>query len=175
MNLSTVTSFGGPILEQPAHEVKDFHALEVRTAINTMKEALKGLGSFAGLAAPQVNIPLRIFMYQITEERAKIEKEKEAVPFTIVINPLLHPLTDKVVSGWEGCFSLWGLKGNVPRYESVLLTAFDDIGQAIRRIAHNFHARVLQHEYDHLEGILFLKRLPKLYLTENQQEIKACC
>lgn len=160
-----IARMGHPILLERAKKVEDPCAREIKSLVDDMITTLDSIGSFAGLAAPQVHVGLRVVLYQVpkTTNIARYELTPEfdpqGVPLTCLINPEITPLSDEMNLGWEGCFSVPGLMGEVPRYQSVLLKAQSLSGDIIQREAHGFHARVLQHECDHLDGILFPMRM----------------
>jgi peptide deformylase len=114
----------------------------------------------AGLAAPQIGVGLRVVIFGF-EENPRYPEE-DAVPFTVLINPRLTPLTDAQDEGWEGCLSVPGMRGLVPRYRDLRYAGFDASGNAIDRSVKDFHARVVQHEVDHLDGILYPRRIRDL-------------
>ena len=113
-----------------------------------------------GLAAPQVHVPLRVILFQVATERG-VDSELE-VPLTALINPMIENLTSKQEYDWESCLSVPGLTGLVPRCHRIRYSGITPKGDKIDRVAEGFHARVVQHEYDHLEGITFNKRVSKL-------------
>ena len=176
-----VARLGHPILEQKAQNVVDPRSPEIQTIINDMKATLEHEGGI-GLAAPQVHIPLRIFIYFIPKETNNPkydltqEYDPEGVPLRVLINPLIEPISDEVILGWEGCLSVPGLLGEVERYKSVKVISQSTTGETLTIEAHGFHARALQHEYDHLEGLLFPKKIKNLsrfgYTEEVVQYLK---
>jgi len=116
-------------------------------------EALSG----AGLAAPQIGVQLRVVIFGIA--RNPRYPDAEAVPYTVLINPVLEPLAQAVEEGWEGCLSVPGMRGLVPRLAQLRYRGYDPYGQPIDRSVSGFHARVVQHECDHLDGILYPMRI----------------
>lgn len=128
-----------------------------------------------GLAAPQVAEGLRCFAYFVPQERQDpdgiIEEEETfLVPPTVLVNPQFKPLSSHKAEGWEGCLSIPGLRGLVPRYTHIEVEAVDVEGKPIRFEAEDFHARVIQHEYDHLDGILFLDRMKHMKSLAFEEE-----
>jgi peptide deformylase len=113
--------------------------------------------SGAGLAAPQIGVGLRVVVFGVTGNPRYPQAEE--VPYTVLINPVIEPLSDEMEEAWEGCLSVPGLRGVVPRYRRLRYRGFDASGVAIDRIAEGFHARVVQHECDHLDGILYPMRV----------------
>jgi peptide deformylase len=160
MALLKVARMGHPVLARPAAAVADPAAPEIRRLIADMAETMLDLNA-AGIAAPQVHVPLRIAMFRVTAARAERE-EADELPLTVLINPVLTPLGDEMTEDWEGCLSVPGLRGLVPRYTRLRYRALDLEGGAIDRTVEGFHARVVQHECDHLEGKLYPQRMTDL-------------
>lgn len=127
--------------------------------IQDMQDTMKEKGG-AGIAAPQIGCNKRIIMFGF-EKNTRYPDEKP-IPFTILINPTIKFLTDELVDGWEGCLSVPGLRGLVSRYNKIEYSGYDVEGKLISRVVEGFHARIVQHEYDHLDGILFPQRLKDL-------------
>lgn len=138
----------------PAFDTAELHAL-VTDLIDTM-QAAQG----AGLAAPQIGVRLRVVIFGF--ERNPRYPDAEAVPFTVLCNPVLTPMGTDMEDGWEGCLSVPGLRGLVPRYRRLRYTGFDAHGAPIDRTVDGFHARVVQHECDHLDGVLYPTRIRDL-------------
>jgi peptide deformylase len=115
----------------------------------------------AGLAAPQIGVPLRVVIFGYADPSMRNPRYPDAdpVPETILINPVLEPLTTAMEEGWEGCLSVPGLRGVVPRVRKLRYRGFGLDGEPIERVAEGFHARVVQHECDHLDGILYPMRI----------------
>jgi peptide deformylase len=111
----------------------------------------------AGLAAPQIGVPLRVVIFGVAHNPRYPDAEE--VPFTVLCNPVLTPLGDELEDGWEGCLSVPGMRGLVPRHLRLRYSGFDQSGKRIEREASDFHARVVQHECDHLDGILYPMRI----------------
>lgn len=134
-----------------AFDTPELHAL-VRDLIDTMHAA-----DGAGLAAPQIGVDQAVVVFGF--EHNPRYPQAEAVPFTVLCNPQITPLSDEMEEGWEGCLSVPGLRGVVPRYARIRYTGLDAHGRAIDRTAQGFHARVVQHECDHLIGKLYPMRM----------------
>lgn len=147
---------GHPILLTQAAEVADPTAPEIARLIENMAETLEDAGG-VGLAAPQVHESLRLFIYKVPGERA--EAGGAEIALRVVINPVITPVGDQVVMGWEGCLSIPGLRAAVPRYESVRLRGVDASGAKLDEEISGFHARVVQHEADHLDGVMYPMRM----------------
>lgn len=161
-----IVRMGHPVLMRPADPVTDPTAPEVARLIDDMRDALTASGG-VGLAAPQVAAGLRVVLYSVPEGRGA------PVPLTALVNPTLDPLGEERVVDWEACLSLPGLTGAVPRWRRVRLTATLPDGTALEREAEDFHARVLQHEIDHLDGIVYPMRMDDLSTFGFVDEIKA--
>ena len=161
---------GHPVLRRPADDVADPTAPEIRTLIQDMMETMEDADG-AGLAAPQVHVPLRVVIFHVPGERAEAEGEAAAVPLTVLINPVIEPLTEEKALGWEGCLSVPGLVGAVPRYTRIRYSGVAPDGSTIDRVAEGFHARVAQHECDHLDGILYPQRMTDLSLLMFRDEL----
>lgn len=155
MAILKIARMGHPVLLQQAAEVTEPASLETARLIRDMAETLRDAGG-VGLAAPQVHVPLRLFLYLIPESRAE---GGEAVPMTAVINPAITPLGPEKELGWEGCLSIPDLRAAVPRYKRIRLAALDAAGEPFEQDISGFHARVVQHEFDHLNGILYPMRM----------------
>jgi peptide deformylase len=155
MAILKIARMGHPVLLAPASPVADVGAPEVARLIADMAETLADAGG-VGLAAPQVHELLRLFIYKVPAARAEGADE---VPLTAVINPEVTPLGDGIALGWEGCLSIPGLRAAVPRFERVRLTGVGADGAPIDKEIAGFEARVVQHEADHLDGVLYPMRM----------------
>jgi peptide deformylase len=170
MSILKIARMGHPILRQPAKGVADAKAPDIRRLVADMWETLADIGG-AGLAAPQVHVPLRVVIFHVPPARAAREEEAPVGPTTLV-NPEVVPLGEAKQGGWEACLSVPGLTGWVDRFERILYRGLTPEGEAIEREARGFHARVVQHECDHLDGILYPMRmtdLSKLMFIEEMQ------
>lgn len=156
MTVRDILKMGDPRLLRQAEPVREFDTSELHALIADMFDTMKAVNG-AGLAAPQigVNLQLVIFGFQHNPRYP----EAPAVPETVLINPVLKPLSDEQEEGWEGCLSVPGLRGVVPRWSRLHYEGFDQYGQPISRAVDGFHARVVQHECDHLAGILYPMRI----------------
>jgi peptide deformylase len=168
MPIKPVIRMGTERLSQPSLPVEHFGTEELYRLIQDMKDTLhekKGVG----IAAPQIGNYQRVVMFGFDKnERYPDEKP---VPFTILINPVIAILTDETIDGWEGCLSVPGLRGLVPRFTKIKYDGFDPEGKPVSVIAENFHARMVQHECDHLDGILFPQRITDLQYFGFEDEI----
>lgn len=166
MAILKIARMGHPILARPAAEVPDPTSPQVRALVADMIETMEDADG-AGLAAPQVHIPLRIVVFQAPPDRADGDLAEEesfdaTAPLTVLVNPVVEALTEEMALGWEGCLSVPGLRGIVPRYTAIRYSGFGLDGERIERRATDFHARVVQHECDHLDGILYPQRMTDL-------------
>ena len=147
---------GDPRLLEPAAPVADFDTPELHALLQDMRDTMAALDG-AGLAAPQIGVGLQVVIFGV--EANPRYPDAEPVPQTVLINPVLTPLDDVMEEGWEGCLSLPGMRGRVPRYQRLRYQGFDQHGKPIDRTVNGFHARVVQHECDHLQGILYPMRI----------------
>ena len=154
-----ILRMGDPRLLRVSEPVARFNTPELHQLLTDMFETMRAADG-AGLAAPQIGVGLRVVVFGF-EYNARYP-EAAAVPETILINPVIEALGDEIVDGWEGCLSVPGLRGLVPRYERVRYRGFDDRGIPLEREVDGFHARVVQHECDHLDGILYPMRVRDL-------------
>lgn len=159
MAIHDVLKMGDPRLLEPARPVEDFASIELAQLIVDMRETMRALNG-AGLAAPQIGVGLQVVIFEVDANPRY--PDAESVPFTVLINPLLTPLSDAMEEGWEGCLSVPGMRGLVPRHTDLRYQGFDAAGQPIDRSVSGFHARVVQHEVDHLHGILYPMRIRDL-------------
>jgi peptide deformylase len=159
MAIREVLKMGDPRLLAVSGPVAEFGTPELKNLLIDMQDTMRNLNG-AGLAAPQIGVGLRVVIFGF-EENPRYP-EAEAVPFTVLINPVLTPLGEFQDEGWEGCLSVPGMRGLVPRYRELRYTGFDAAGNPIDRTVTDFHARVVQHEVDHLDGILYPRRIRDL-------------
>lgn len=151
-----VLKMGDPRLLQKALPLQEFDTPELHALLADMRDTMAHL-SGAGLAAPQIGIGLQVVIFGV-EENPRYP-QVEAVPDTVLINPVLTPLSDELEEDWEGCLSVPGLRGMVPRHARLRYEGYDEKGRRIDRSVSGFHARVVQHECDHLQGILYPMRI----------------
>ena len=151
-----VLRMGDPRLWQRAAPVERFGTAELAALLQDMRDTMAAQNG-AGLAAPQIGVPLQVVIFGV--ERNPRYPDAEPVPYTELINPVLTPLSDEMEEGWEGCLSVPGLRGVVPRYRRLRYSGLDPAGNTIVRDVDGFHARVVQHECDHLDGILYPMRI----------------
>jgi len=162
-----IALMGEEILHQKAKDVQDIHHPDIQKLIQDMLVTMHDKKA-AGIAAPQVFKPLRIIIFRVPSQTTNPKyqltphHDPEGVPDTILINPSFEPLSDKRYCDWEGCLSIPGLLGRVERYYSIVYRGTLPTGKTLEREAHGFHARVFQHEYDHIEGRLYPYHIKEL-------------
>ncbi len=158
MSIRPIVRMGHPVLARVADPVSDPTAPEIAALLDDMVETMRDAPG-VGLAAPQVAVPLRVMVFEVPSDRADREGDDGATELTELINPTVEPLDDLVSLGWEGCLSIPGMRGEVPRWHRIRYAGVDRTGTRIDRIAEGFHARVVQHEFDHLDGVLYPERM----------------
>ncbi len=147
---------GDARLWQQAQAVESFDTADLHALIADLEETMHHLDG-VGLAAPQIGIDQRLVVFGFADSQRY--PDDDSVPYTVLINPVLTPLSDEIEEGWEGCLSVPGLRGLVPRWKFLRYSGFDAYGKPIERSVEGFHARVVQHECDHLDGILYPMRI----------------
>jgi peptide deformylase len=176
MAILKIARMGHPVLVTPARPVPDPRAPEIRRLVNDMVETMIDANG-AGLAAPQVHVPLRIVVFQAPEGRtdpglSEAERFDHTAPLTVLINPEIQVLGTGLEGGWEGCLSVPGLRGWVERADHIRYRGLGINAETIERVARGFHARVVQHECDHLEGRLYVSRMSDLSRLIFESEIR---
>jgi peptide deformylase len=159
MGVRNVLKMGDPRLLEVSAPVRQFATPELAALLTDMRDTMRHLNG-AGLAAPQIGVLQRVVIFGI--EGNPRYPDAESVPDTVLINPVLTPLDEELEDGWEGCLSVPGMRGLVPRFTRLRYAGFDESGKAFSREASGFHARVVQHEVDHLDGILYPRRIRDL-------------
>ena len=159
MAVRDVLKMGDPRLLKPARAVERFGTPELAALVEDMRDTVRALNG-AGLAAPQIGVDLQVVLFEVNANSRY--PDAEAVPFTVLINPVLTPLSEAVEEDWEGCLSVPGMRGRVPRFVDLRYRGFDPAGHVIEREVSGFHARVVQHETDHLHGVLYPMRIGDL-------------
>ena len=159
MSVHEILKMGDPRLLRVAKAVREFGTPELKTLVADMFETMAAANG-AGLAAPQIGVDLQLVIFGYTSNVRY--PDAPPVPPTVLINPVVTPLDEELVNGWEGCLSVPGLRGVVPRHARIRYTGFDPEGRLIEREADGFHARVVQHECDHLIGRLYPTRMTDL-------------
>ena len=168
MALLKIARMGHPVLRHPAESVADPTAPEIERLVRDMIETMVDAPGI-GLAAPQVYFGLRIVVFHVPESRAD---DAGPQPLTVLINPEVEILDSDLVGGWEGCLSIPGMMGEVPRSPRIGYRGYDLSGLVIEREARGFHARVVQHECDHLDGILYPMRMTDLSRLGFSEEMR---
>jgi peptide deformylase len=176
MAILKIAKMGNPVLRAAAQEVPDPTQPQIRALVSDMVETMVDAGG-AGLAAPQVHVPLRIVIFYAPPDgpeeadagsepggQEAAEEAGDPGALTILINPKIEPLSDEQAFGWEGCLSVPGMRGVVPRFTRIRYTGVDINGHPVSVEAEGFHARVVQHECDHLDGVLYPQRMTDLRL-----------
>lgn len=156
MAVLEILRMGHPLLRTIAKPVTEFNTPGLHRLIADMRETMLA-NNGAGLAAPQVGVGLRVVIFEVTHNPRY--PHVAPIPETVLINPVLTPQGAETDAGWEGCLSLPGLRGLVPRYRALRYTGYDQWGNLVERDVRDFHARVVQHEVDHLDGILYPQRM----------------
>lgn len=169
MTIQTVVKMGNQQLASSSIAITDFNNESLKNIIADMHDTMQAKGG-VGIAAPQIGHNVRIIMFGF-ESNPRYSNEKP-VPFTVLMNPVIEILSDELVDGWEGCLSVPGLRGLVPRHKKIRYQGYDLEGQLITRVAEDFHARVVQHECDHLDGILFPRRINDFQFFGFEDELK---
>lgn len=165
-----ILRMGDPRLREPAQVVDDFNTGELRALLRDMRDTMAAADG-AGLAAPQIGVGLRVVIFG-GDSDARYPGAPQ-VPATVLINPQIEVIDSATEEGWEGCLSVPGLRGLVPRYRAIRYSGFDETGSLLERTATDFHARVVQHECDHLDGILYPQRMRNLQSLGFEEEILA--
>ncbi len=157
MTVRTLLKMGDSRLLQQARPVTEFDTPALHQLIADMQDTMAAANG-AGLAAPQIGVDLQVVIFGTDAPNPRYP-DAPIVPRTVLINPVITPVGDEEEEGWEGCLSVPGLRGRVPRWQHIRYTGFDPQGQAIDRTVDGFHARVVQHECDHLQGVLYPMRV----------------
>lgn len=156
MAVRKLLRMGDPRLWQVAAPVPGFGTAELAALLADMRDTMAAAGG-VGLAAPQIGVGLQVVIFGF--ERSERYPQAEPVPYSELVNPQIEPLTADEETGWEGCLSVPGLRGEVPRWTRIRYRGFTPDGEPVERIAEGFHARVVQHECDHLNGVLYPMRI----------------
>lgn len=172
MTLLKIARMGHPVLLQAAEPISDPASPEIGALVRNMVETMED-ATGVGLAAPQVYEGRRVIIFKSPRERGEENgAETDFSPLTALINPEFEPVGDEMALGFEGCLSIPGIAGAVPRFARIVYRGYLPDGTAVEREATNFHARVVQHEIDHLDGVLFPMRMTDLSLLSFNDELK---
>lgn len=159
MPVREVIRMGDPRLLSRALEVETFDTPELHALVTDLEDTMRAMQG-AGIAAPQIAVGLRVVIFG--GFRSARYPDADEIPYTVLVNPVLEPLSSELEDGWEGCLSVPGMRGLVPRFRQLRYTGFDAYGRRVDRTVSDFHARVVQHECDHLDGILYPMRIRDL-------------
>ncbi|WP_085591683.1 peptide deformylase [Thalassospira sp. MCCC 1A01428] len=172
MSILKIARMGHPVLRKVAGRVENPNDPEIIRLIADMIETLKDAGG-VGLAAPQVFHSLAVMIFFVPPSRASDDDDESEVPLTVLINPEIEPVDDdEKVGGWEGCLSIPGFQGYVPRWRKIRYRGIDENGDRVEKTASGFHARVVQHEYDHLIGVMYPERMEDMTLMGFTEELR---
>lgn len=164
MGIKNVLRMGEPCLLLKAEPVQQFDTPDLHALIQDLEDTMQHMNG-AGIAAPQIGVSTRVVIFGNKEADSNKNPrypDADAVPYTVLINPVLTPIGTDMEDGWEGCLSVPGMRGIVPRYARLHYAGFDQFGNKVDRLVSGFHARVVQHECDHLDGILYPTRITDL-------------
>ena len=170
MAIRPILRLGHPVLRQTAAPVTEFGGPALRELVHDMLDTMRAHDG-AGLAAIQIGVLQRVVVFEVTANPRY--PDVEPVPLTILVNPEMAFIGDEREAGWEGCLSVPGMRGLVPRYRRLRYRGFDELGQPVDRTVEGFHARVVQHECDHLDGILYPQRIEDMTAFGFQDELVA--
>ena len=170
MAVRPILRMGHPLLKEVAAPVRVFDTPELHALVADMLDTMRA-NDGAGLAAIQIGVPLRVVIFGI--EHNPRYPDAEPVPLTVLVNPTIEAVGEGREAGWEGCLSVPGMRGLVPRYRRIRYRARDQFGNAVDKTVADFHARVVQHECDHLDGILYPQRMEDLGTLGFQEELLA--
>jgi len=168
MAVKTILRMGDPRLLDPSEHVIEVPSDELDALIKDMLDTMEA-NNGAGLAAPQIGVFKQVVVFGVDDNSRY--PDTEDVPLTILINPTIEPLTEQVQESWEGCLSIPGMRGLVPRYTQIRYSGLDPQGNTIDRTVDGFHATVVQHECDHLDGILYPMRIPDMSYFGFEEEL----
>ena len=171
MSILKIARMGHPVLRRVADRVENPLDPEIQRLIADMKETMKDAGG-VGLAAPQVFQSKAIMVFYVPAFRKSDDPDDAEVPLSVLINPEIEAIGDEIVDGWEGCLSIPGLQGVVPRWNKIRYRGLDEYGKDVERIAGGFPARVVQHEYDHLIGVMYPERMEDMTLLGFADELR---
>jgi peptide deformylase len=166
--IKPVLRMGDPLLLARAEPVAQFDTPDLHVLLQDMDDTMRAKNG-AGIAAPQIGVSLQVVIFGVGANPRY--PDAEAVPYTVLINPELEPIGTQMEEGWEGCLSVPGMRGVVPRYSMVRYRGFDQFGNSVDRTVSGFHARVVQHETDHLFGVLYPMRVRDLRLFGFNEEL----
>lgn len=161
MAIKQILRMGHPVLNRVAEIVRDPRDPDIAALVEDMKDSLAAVGG-TGLAAPQIGVSLRVVIFAAPAHRLTGLPEDTEQPLMAIVNPVIEPLSDRKSLGWEGCLSIPGMRGEVPRHTRIRYHGLALDGSRIDKTVEGFHARIVQHEFDHLDGILYPARMVDL-------------
>ncbi|MGD8566903.1 MAG: peptide deformylase [Gammaproteobacteria bacterium] len=170
MAVRKVLRMGHPLLRERSSDITEFNTTELDNLIQDLFDTMRAEDG-AGIAAPQIGVLKRLVIFGVEDENPRYPG-RGTVPTTVLINPVITPVGDEMEDGWEGCLSVPGMRGLVPRYRRIKYHGYDEKGRVIERQADGFHARVVQHECDHLDGILYPQRIKDMSQFGFKEELK---
>jgi len=170
MAILKIARMGHPVLRRIADPVDDPTAPEIRRLVDDMVDTLVDVGG-SGLAAPQVHVPLRVMIFRVRAERVTGDPEDTALAMTALVNPAIEPLGEETAPRWEACLSVPGLQGAVPRWRRIRYRGLGLDGKPVERVASGYHAGLVQHEFDHLDGVLYPMRMTDFALFGFTEEM----
>jgi len=162
-----VLRMGNPLLHRVSVPVTEFSTPELDALIEDLWDTMAARGGI-GIAAPQIGVALRVVVFGDDGDEGALDSD--VIPRTVLINPIIEPIDASMEDGWEGCLSLPGMRGVVPRYRGIRFTGYDARQQPVVREVEGFHARVVQHECDHLDGILYPQRIRNMQAFGFEEE-----
>lgn len=168
MSEQRVLRIGNPLLHEVAEQVSEFGTPPLRELVVDLWDTMAARGG-VGIAAPQIGVGLRVVVFAMRDH--PLHADPESIPQTVLINPVIEPMDDTIEDGWEGCLSVPGMRGLVPRYQRIHYMGRDVDGAPIDREVEGFHARVVQHECDHLDGVLYPQRIRDMAQFGFEEEI----
>lgn len=171
MTARNVLRMGHPILQEPCADVTQFNTTELDNLIQDLFDTMRKEDG-AGIAAPQIGVLKRVVIFGVEKENPRYPG-RGPVPTTVLVNPVITPVGADMEDGWEGCLSVPGMRGLVPRYRKIRYRGYDEKGELIEREAEGFHARVVQHECDHLDGILYPYRIKDITQFGFKEELQS--
>ncbi len=167
MSILKIAKMGHPVLRKRSQEIADPKSDSVKNLVDDMLETLEDIQGL-GLAAPQVHVSKRLVIFYSANEKSS----EGDMSLNILINPKIQPIGSEIVYDWEGCLSVPGLRGLVPRYKKIRYSGFNEEGVFFDKVVEGLHSRVVQHECDHLDGILYVQRIDKLENLIFESEMK---
>lgn len=167
--IRSLLRIGHKCLREPAKAITEFDTAELHQLIEDLNDTMEA-NEGVGIAAPQIGVPLKIIVFGFN--KSVRYPHAKAIPKTTLINPSYEPISEETYEDWEGCLSVKGLRGLVKRYTKIKYRGYTPLGEAVEDHVSGFHAKLIQHEVDHLNGILFIERIPNLKFFGFEDEIE---